>query len=339
MEEKFMRTTTLLKEQIKTDPHNPVPHMYLGVSYLGKGMYEEAIAESEKTLELVKKKKFALRDFLVSYYIISAAYLKKGNPEESEKYALESIEIDNQFIDGFCILSFIYYDSKEYDRFLQTSESYLNSWDSITTHPGKSNNFTSHTIGHKWKIHLLRGFYHLSNGQDEKGETEINMALKESTEIEHCLKLLGNFYMENSGLDKAEDTYRRLLNINEASTDTLVKLGHVKFKKGDLQETVLFWKKAVDIKPTLFDIRLLICKVNIVQGKFEEVIADCDRLLHILSIPGNITLEDISDLANLFNIIGEKLKEKHDAQAAEIAFNICKDFKRIQSMDRANVHA
>ncbi|MEE9604340.1 MAG: hypothetical protein V3V70_02115, partial [Candidatus Scalindua sp.] len=113
---------------------------------------------------------------------------------------------------------------------------------------------------------------------------------------------------------------------------TLVKLGHVKFKKGDLQETVLFWKKAVDIEPTLFDIRLLICKVNIVQGKFEDVFADCDRLLHILGIPGNITLEDLSDLANLFNVIGEKLKEKHDAQAAETAFNICKDLRNINNV-------
>ncbi|MEE9260776.1 MAG: glycosyltransferase [Candidatus Scalindua sediminis] len=337
MEEKFMRTTTLLKEQIKTDPHNPVPHMYLGVSYLGNNIYDEAIAESKKALELAKKKKFTLRDFLVSYYVVSAAYLKKGNSKESEKYALKSIEIDNQFIDGFCILSFIYYDSKEYDRFLQASESYLNSWDSITTHPGKSNTFTSHTIGHKWKIHLLRGFYHLSSGQDEKGETEIDIALKECTEIEYCLRLLGNFYMENSCLDKAEETYRKLLNIDEASTDTLVKLGHVKFKKGDIKETLSFWKKAIVIEPTLFDIRLLICKINIVQGKFEDVIADCDRLLHILSIPGNITLEDLSDLANLFNVIGEKLKEKHDAQAAETAFNICKDLKRIQSMDTTNV--
>jgi tetratricopeptide (TPR) repeat protein len=168
---------------------------------------------------------------------------------------------------------------------------------------------------------------------------EIDTALKESTEIEECLRLLGNFHMENNNLDKAEEIYMKLLNINETAVDVLVKTGYVKFKKGDLQETVLFWKKAVDIEPTLFDIRLLICKVSIIQGKFEDVIANCDKLLHILSIPGNITLEDLSDLANLFNIIGEKLKEKHDAQAAETAFNICKDLKRIESMDTANVQA
>jgi tetratricopeptide (TPR) repeat protein len=339
MEEKFLRTTTLLKEQITTDEHNPVPRQYLGVSYLGENMYDEAIIESKVALELAKKKKFTLRDFLVSYYVISAAYLKKKNLKESERYALKSIEIDDQFIDGFCILSLIYYDSKEYDRFLRTSESYLNLWDNITTHTEKSNTFTSHTIGHKWKIHLLRGFYYLSNGQDEKGKIEIDTALKESTEIEYCLKLLGNYYMENNNLDKAEEIYKKLLDINETAVDVLVKTGHVKFQKGDLQETVLFWKKAVDIEPTLFDIRLLICRINIVQGRFEDVIADCDRLLHILSIPGNIILENLSDLANLFNVISEKLKEKRDTQAAETAFNICKDLKHIQPMDIANVQS
>ena len=343
MREKFMRTTTLLKEQIRTDEHNPVPHMYLGIAYMGEDMYDEAITESEIALELVEDKGFDLKNFLVSYYVISAACFEKGELKESERYALKAVELDDKFLDGFCILSLIYYNLKKYDRFLQNSEDYLELWNSITRHNERVNNITTrtkatyHTIGHKWKIHLLRGFYYLSSGQDERGNTEVDTALKESNSIEECLKLLGNFYMENNNLDKAEETYKKLLDINETAVDVLVKIGHVKFRKGDLQETVLFWKKAVDIEPTLFDIRLLICKVNIVQGKFEDVIADCDRLLHILSIPGNITLEDLSDLANLFNVIGEKLKEKHDAQAAETAFNICKDLKRIQSMDTADV--
>ncbi|ODS32455.1 MAG: hypothetical protein SCARUB_02399, partial [Candidatus Scalindua rubra] len=37
-----------------------------------------------------------------------------------------------------------------------------------------------------------------------------------------------------------------------------------------------------------------------------------------------------------FNIIGEKLGEKHDVQAAETAFKICEDLKRIQTMDAVN---
>jgi len=35
--EKFLRTAGLLKKQIEEDPENPMPHHYLGASYLSRG--------------------------------------------------------------------------------------------------------------------------------------------------------------------------------------------------------------------------------------------------------------------------------------------------------------
>ena len=336
MEEKFLRTATLLKEQIKTDPHNPTPHRYLGISYMGVKMYDEAIAESKTALKLAEERGCLTRDLLVSYYIISAAFFEKGTLKESETYALKKVEMDDQSLDGYCILSFIYYNLKKYDKFLKNSDKYLTLWDSITKHPERTNTSISHTIGHKWKIHLLRGFYYLSSNQDEMGNIEIDTALKKSTEIEECLKLLGNFYLENNCLDKAEETFRKLLSINEHTIDAMVKIGHIKFRKGDLKETIHFWKKAVGAEPTLFDIRLLVCKINIVQGNLEEVVTECDQLLQILDISRNIVLESLTDLANLFNLIGEKLKDKQELQAAEISFKIAKDLKQIKLIDAVN---
>ncbi len=336
MEEKFLRTATLLKEQIKTDPHNPTPHRYLGISYMGVKMYDEAIEESKTALKLAEESGCLTGDLFVSYYIISAACFEKGVLKESEKYALKKVEMDDQSLDGYCILSFIYYNLKKYDKFLRNSEKYLTLWDSITKHPERTNTSISHTIGHKWKIHLLRGFYYSSSNQDEMGNIEIDTALKESTEIEECLKLLGNFYFENNCLDKAEETFRKLLSINEHTIDAMVKIGHLKFRKGDLKKTIHFWKKAVDAEPTLFDIRLLVCKINIVQGNLEEVVTECDQLLQILGISRNIVLESLIDLANLFNVIGERLKGKQELQAAETSFKISKDLKQIKLMDTVN---
>ncbi len=341
MEEKFLRTATLLKEQIKTDPHNPTPHRYLGISYMGVKMYDEAIEESKAALKLAEERGCLTEDLFVSYYIISAACFEKGALKESETYALKKVEMDDQSLDGYCILSFIYYNLKKYDKFLKNSEKYLTLWDSITKHPERTNTSISHTIGHKWKIHLLRGFYYLSGNQDEMGNIEIDTALKESTEIEECLKLLGNFYLENNCLDKAEKTFRKLAHShvergNEYTIDAMVKIGHIKFQKGDLKETIHFWKKAVDAEPTLFDIRLLICKINIVQGNLEEVVTECDQLLQILDIRRNIVLESLTDLANLFNVIGESLKDKQELQAAETSFKISKDLKQIKLMDTVN---
>ena len=336
MEEKFLRTSTLLKEQIKTDPHNPIPHMYLGISYLEAKMYDEAIEESKMALELAEKRGCLTEYLFVSYYIISAAYFENGDMEKAEKYALKKVEMDAQSLDGYCILSFTYYNLMKYEKFLKDSEKYLTLWDNITKHPERTGTSISHTIGHKWKIHLQRGFYYLSNNQEEKGETEIGTALQESTEIEECLKLLGNFYFENNCLDKAEETFGKLLDINERTISAMVKIGHIKFRKGDMNETIRFWRKAVDAEPTLFDIRLLICKINIVQDNLEEVVTECDQLLQILDINRNIVIESLTDLANLFNVIGGILKDKQELQAAEASFKISKDLKQIKLMDAVN---
>lgn len=336
MKEKFLRTTTLLKKQVKTDPNNPVPHQYLGISYIGEKMYDEAITAGKKALEIAEEEGFVLKNFLVSYYVTSAAYFEKNELKESETYALKSVELDDKFLDGYCILCFVYYNLKNYDYFLQNSDKYLALWDSITKHPERTNTTIYHTIGHKWKIHLLRGFYYLSSNQDKMGIIEIDTALKESSEIEECLKLLGNFYLENNSLEKAEESFKRILSINENAVDILVKLGHVKFRKGYLQETIRFWRKAVEVEPSLFDIRLLICKVNVALGNLEEVVKECDQLLQILDINRNIVLESLTDLANLFNLIGGKLGEKHDVQASETAFKLCKDLEQIKLVDTVN---
>jgi len=45
-QEKFFRTVALLKAQIADNPGNPMPHHYLGTSYLARGMYKESLEES-----------------------------------------------------------------------------------------------------------------------------------------------------------------------------------------------------------------------------------------------------------------------------------------------------
>ncbi len=336
MEEKFVRTSTLLQKQIEKDLYNPVPYMYLGNACMDRGMYDEAITNSRRALSLAEKQGFNQRDFLVSYYVVSAAYFEKGELEEAETYALKAIKLDYRFLDGYCILSFACYNQKKYERFLQASENYLTLWDSVTSpysvrggaRADVQTNVINHTIGHKWKIHLLRGFYYLSNNQVEVGNSEIDIAGKKSTDIENYLTLLGNFYMDND-IDKAEEAYKELLDINEGSIEALFSLGLIRFKKGDIENTLLIWKKAVDLEPASFDIRLLICKINISQGNIEDVVDECDQLLQILDMPRDMTLESTGDLAEIFNSISDKLKEGSSIQSAETASNICEELRHV----------
>jgi len=328
MEEKFLRTTSMLREQIKKDPQNPIPYRFLGVAYLDRGRYEEAVNESKKALELAEVKKLNRKDFLVSYYIISAGNYEKGRLIEAESYALKAVELDNKFLDGFCVLSFVYDSLKRYDRFFQVTEHYLNLWNEIAKYPERFPSYTFHTMGHKWRIHLCRGFNYLIRKQEEEGNFELDRAIQESFGITPCLKLLGNFYLENNYLDKAEETFKRLLNAQEHSEEILFKFGLVKFKQRSFEEAIVYWRKAVEKEPALFDIRLMICKINIILEKFEEVVIDCNQLLKDLSLSRNVTLENFTDLAALFKAFGERLEEIDDLPAAKTAFKICEDLKR-----------
>ena len=349
MDEKFERTSTLLKKQIESDPHNPVPHMYLGISYMERRMYEKAIKHSKRAISLSVDNGSNKNDFLVSYYIVSAAYFELNEFKESEIYSLKSVEMDNSYLDGYCLLAFAYYNLKEYDKFIEASEKYLTAWSDITNsyspeplHHRNENgeaetesplSIVYHTIGHKWKIHLLRGVSYLSNNQNESGNSEIDKAISESTDMEDTLMLLGNFYFENNNIDKAEDTYRKLLDINQNIVTALFNLGHIRFKKGDMNETLSLWQKSVELEPTLIDIRLLICKINITLGKFEDVVVDCDQLLQVLNMPRATTIESLNDLGNIFNMISNNLKKENDIQSAETAYRICDDLKRLEATD------
>ncbi len=351
MHEKFLRTSTLLKKQIESDPFNPLPYRYIGISYMDRKMFDDAIESSRKAISIAKERGFNINDFIDSYYIVSAAYFEKAEFNNSEFYALRSVELDNQFLDGYCILSFIYYNLKKYDDFIKASENYLTIYNKITystptnalslsfTPPEKEQqqgleteiqtNFIYHTIGHKWKLHLLRGFYYLSNNQKKKGDSEIDIAIKESTDMEDCLTLLGNFYMERNCIDSAEGVYKRTLKFNQNSFKALFKLGYINFQKNNLKETISFWKRAVQAEPESYDIRLLICKINISEGNIEDVLVDCEQLLQILNLHRNMTIDNLHDLADIFNSISKKLKEKNELQSAETAYRICNDLQQI----------
>ncbi len=348
MEEKFLRTSTLLKKQIETDPHIPVPYMYIGIAYMDRRYYDHAITNSKKAISLAEENGFNNKDFLVSYYIVSAAYFELNEFKDSELYALKAVELDNNFLYVYCLSALACYNLKEYDKFMKTSENYLSTWSRITnTYSSKSDsplhqpledkeleaepqsNVIYHTIGHKWKIHLLRGFCYLSSNKTESGNLEIDKAMNESSDLEECLTLLGNYYLDSNNIEKIENTYKKLLSINEKSVKALFNLGHVKFRKGDMSETLSFWRRAIEIAPDSFDIRLLICKINIAQENLEEVITDCDQLLQVLNMPRNVTINSLIDLTKLFDSINDELRKRDEIQSADIASNICRDLAKI----------
>ena len=77
-QEKFIRTTGLLKKEIKKDPENPMYHHYLAASYFSKGMDEDAIEEAEKAIDLCDAIKNNHPLYSWSYFIAAMASYPLG---------------------------------------------------------------------------------------------------------------------------------------------------------------------------------------------------------------------------------------------------------------------
>jgi len=56
-----------------------------------------------------------------------------------------------------------------------------------------------------------------------------------------------------------------------------------------------------------------------------------------LNMSRDLTIESLSDMGNIFDLIGKNLKERNEVQPAETAYRICKELKQLESIDSACV--
>ncbi len=113
MERKFVRTSSLLKEQIKNDPSNPMPHHFLAIAFSGRNMYDECIDEALKAIKLFEQNNINTDVKLLTCYTASVAFYNRDDLVNAEYYALKSVNSYPDYLDGYFILSSIYMRQKE----------------------------------------------------------------------------------------------------------------------------------------------------------------------------------------------------------------------------------
>jgi tetratricopeptide (TPR) repeat protein len=75
-------------------------------------------------------------------------------------------------------------------------------------------------------------------------------------------------------------------------------------------------------QPTLLDVPLMLSMIYIRIGSIEMVVAECDKILGLLEMDRNITLNNVIDLSNLFLNIGEVLLEQKLYKLGILAFDV-----------------
>jgi len=118
------------------------------------------------------------------------------------------------------------------------------------------------------------------NKKLERNKRLLEVALEENPEDHSLLVYMGKTYMEENELDKAEEYYRRAINIVETSNKryaslfflqtAYIDLGNLLIQKERFEEAIEYFNKAIAIDPNFPDTYYHIGMAYYNKGRFEE---------------------------------------------------------------------
>jgi glycosyltransferase involved in cell wall biosynthesis len=177
-EKKHIRRVRLLEKEIEENPDDPVSYHYLAVAYLGNKLYVKALEECKKALYLAAK--YGQEDvlYLWTRFVAAVCCLNTNRIGEAESLCLEAIKSNPMHVDSHYLLSSIYYNQENIQRFMDHSAKYLSLMKRLKTNPREFGLMANNTISHEWRMRLHRGFVFTDLGEKEKADKEYALAMQ-----------------------------------------------------------------------------------------------------------------------------------------------------------------
>jgi glycosyltransferase involved in cell wall biosynthesis/thioredoxin-like negative regulator of GroEL len=273
--EKFIRTADLLKKQIEGTPDNPMPHHYLGASYLARGMNEEAVKESVLAVDLAEQQKDGHPIYLWSHFNAAMAFFRMGDLEQARSCSLKAVDKFADHPDSYYMLTMIAAEKGEWKDVLTFGHNYLKLVRHYEENPDKAGLMINNMMNEEPSIYLLMGHafhakkdynrmtecyekaceisesgkkwqawwniatFHLDKSEDlERARRYLDQALEESPDepdIWYMLAKLNN----KSGLFKPERRcLERLFDLGSEDIVVLNRLAALCIEAGDLDQAL-----------------------------------------------------------------------------------------------------
>jgi len=129
--------------------------------------------------------------------------------------------------------------------------------------------------------------------------------------------------LEDGGAKEiAEEKYRAALAIDPDSPKGNLNLGLFYFKQGDYARAREYLEKsAADFAENVY-LCLALSRAYLETGEIEAMVGTCEKALRCLDLPSDFLIESISQLAELFLGIAEKLLKEDRLKAFDLALEI-----------------
>ena len=213
-EKKYLRTKTLLEQEIEKDPDNPIFHHYLAVAYLGRQNYAKALEESQKALHFASRRDQDEDLYLWTRFVGAVSCMNTNRLDEAERICLKAIQNNPMHLDSHYLLSSLYYAQGNIQSFLHHSDKYLALMKQVKENSDKFGLMVHNTIKHEWRIHLHRGFALTTNGNKEKAHKEYSLSLKKCNGKGEYFKQRCLIHLQRAEYRPAEIFLRKALKYN-----------------------------------------------------------------------------------------------------------------------------
>jgi glycosyltransferase involved in cell wall biosynthesis/Flp pilus assembly protein TadD len=246
--EKFLRTTGLLKKQIAEESNNPMPHHYLGVSYLSRGMNEEAARESVTAIELAEMKGDEHPLYIWARHIAAMALFRMGDLDKAEDYSLGALRKYADHLDSYYMLAVIAGERSEWENVLSYGERYLQLRDVFEKNPEKAGLVINSAMNEAPAVHLLIGHAKYSSGEISRMEREYRLAADLSEDQWQAWWNAGCFHLDRTGdLNRAEQYLAKALKESADQREVFYMLAKLHNKKGAIDVERRCLEKLLDL--------------------------------------------------------------------------------------------
>ena len=197
-QEKFNRTTELLKKEIARDPENPKYHHYLSASYFSRGMNEDAVSEAVRAVELSDVQEDNHDLYAWSHFIASMALYRLNKLEEAERYAVKSLKKYPRHMDAYYMLTIISADEKRWDDVIKHGKHFLELLEDIKTN-NKEKIILENTMNEGPGVNILVGHACCAKNLSAEMESYYKKAHEISDDKWMAWWNIGVYHMDKSG--------------------------------------------------------------------------------------------------------------------------------------------
>ena len=271
--EKFIRTTELLRKQIQENPEDPMPHHYLGVSYLTRGKNEDAAKESVLAIDLAGQQTNDHPLYIWTHHNAAMAFFCMGDLDRAKDYSLRALKKYPEHLDSFYTLAMIAAERKKWKEVISLGDNYLRLLKVFEDHPDQAGLVVNNTMkegpginllmGHahhsfknydlmlahyqaaydmaeeKWEVWWNAGCFHMDKSRDlNLARRYLNSALEESPEEQDVWYMLAKLNKKDKLYQEEKQCLEKLLDLGNQDVMILNRLATLRLESDELEEAL-----------------------------------------------------------------------------------------------------